>query len=204
MAKSKKDRDAKRRQKAARRTTQRKQELRAARAGSDLAHAASWPFDTVLVNATWKDSKSLVHLVVSRRRPDGFLSAALMLVDLQCWGVKDVIWRPRIADDGLGRLIDGVRSQLETIACTPELAAKIVRDAARFGSDLGLPQDPALGKFAALMKGVDPNECDVEIPLGGGDGRPFYVAGPRDDARAIIAHLQERLGVDGFEFFAPM
>ncbi len=204
MAKSKKDRDAKRRQKAAKRTAKRKQELRAARAGSDLSQAASWPFDAVMVNAAWQHPQSLVQLIVSRRRPDGFLTAAVLLVDLQCWGVKNCIWRPRITADGLGALIEGVRAQQDVVGCSPELAAKIVREAARYGTDLGLPQHPALGKCLALLQGVDPDACDVEIPLGGEDGKPLYIAGPRDDARAILTHLRERLGEGGFQYMAPM
>jgi len=54
------------------------------------------------------------------------------------------------------------------------------------------------------LSGADPDACPAKIPLGGDDGKPFYIAGPYDHARAIVDKLIRRLGPDGFHYIIPM
>jgi hypothetical protein len=41
------------------------------------------------------------------------------------------------------------------------------------------------------------------VPLGK-DGKPYFVAGPYDDARKIMAKLEKAVGRDGFHFIMPL
>jgi len=44
----------------------------------------------------------------------------------------------------------------------------------------------------------------VPIPLGGREGKPFFVAGPYDNVDRIMAKLRRKLGEDGFHFMIPL
>lgn len=51
---------------------------------------------------------------------------------------------------------------------------------------------------------ADPDACDLEVLVGGSDGKPFFVAGPHDDGKAVIAQLRRAVGPNGFRFLAPL
>jgi hypothetical protein len=58
--------------------------------------------------------------------------------------------------------------------------------------------------LASLLLGTDPWEPAHGYRFGGPNGKPFYVAGPDDDAAAVVSHLTEKLGPNGFDFIAPL
>jgi len=45
--------------------------------------------------------------------------------------------------------------------------------------------------------------CEETIPVGGPDGKPFYMAGPDDDVEHIMNTLTRKCGHGNFEFVAP-
>jgi len=55
-----------------------------------------------------------------------------------------------------------------------------------------------------VLGDADPDACDVPIPLGGKDGKPFFIAGPYDNVDRIMAKLTRKLGPDGFHFLFPV
>ena len=55
-----------------------------------------------------------------------------------------------------------------------------------------------------VLGNADPDACDVPIPLGGKDGRPFFFAGPYDNVDRIMAKLTRKLGPGGFTFIVPI
>ncbi|MDX9955796.1 MAG: hypothetical protein RBT75_16965, partial [Anaerolineae bacterium] len=42
------------------------------------------------------------------------------------------------------------------------------------------------------------------IPVGGPDGKPYFVAGPYDNPTRVMKHLERLLGPGNFTFTAPV
>ena len=42
------------------------------------------------------------------------------------------------------------------------------------------------------------------MPLGDEEGKPFFVAGPRDDADRIIRILERKVGSGNYNYIVPM
>jgi len=74
----------------------------------------------------------------------------------------------------------------------------------RYAADLGFSPHPDFRRAWPLLEEVDVAACAGAIPLGGEDGEPLFIAGPRDDVDHIMATLTRRLGPDGFHFIAPL
>ncbi len=51
-----------------------------------------------------------------------------------------------------------------------------------------------------LLQDADPDSVAVQIPVGGPEGKPFYVSGLYDNVLKIMARLRNRLGLDGFTY----
>jgi len=84
------------------------------------------------------------------------------------------------------------------------LVAKIIREAIAYAKDLGFKPDPDYRDAMLVLGDADPGACDVPVPLGGQDGKPFFIAGPYDNVDRIIAKLTRKLGPDGFYFLVPI
>jgi len=142
-----------------------------------------------------------VQIVVARRSPWGEVATGTFLVDLGCLGVKT----------GFASLFGSVREYerklrervLQNQTMVPadlNLVAKIIREGIAYASQLGFSPDPDYRDADILLCDADPQACDVEVPLGGKEGKPFFISGPFDDVPRIIAQLENKLGPDGFHY----
>jgi len=168
------------------------------RKAQKLARADKWPLRECLINASWREAQMAV-IVVSRNRPDGSIAGAMCLVDMGCMGVKE-------AQVGLGmgwgvyskmrRVVEDLKHG-ETIDCPPELALKIILTAKAYGEELGFVQAEETPLVLALLKNVDASSCSEDVEVGK-DGMPNYIRSSGDADEAVLAHLQERVGPEGF------
>ena len=76
--------------------------------------------------------------------------------------------------------------------------------AVAYAKELGFRPDPDYRDAMPVLGDADPDACDVQIPLGGKDGKPFFVAGPYDNVDQIMSKLTRKLGPDGFHFVFPL
>lgn len=195
----------KRRQRDAARKKQRRTALiRTRQAAGDLANLGSWPVVHAHINTNWRSDQSLAITSIARRNPAGGLTAAVFLVDHQCLGIKNVIWRPRLSLERYEEMLDRIAGDGPVERCSPELVAKVVDEGVRYAESLGFTTPADASKARRILEGIDPGSCTEDVPLGGTEGKPLYVAGPDDDVDAIMRQLQRRLGHDGFHFIAPL
>ena len=162
--------------------------------------AALWPVHECLVDPAWRTPPALVPVVVARSSPEGRLAAATFLVDLGCLGAKNGFARLLSARDYATlreRAFTGRREP-----CELALAAKIVRSGIAYAQELGFRPHPDVRAALDLLGPAQP--CDVEVPLGGPEGKPFFVCGPDDDPERIVGQLASRFGPEGFHFIAPL
>jgi len=170
-----------------------------------IREAGQWPILECLIPKEWQDTKNILQIVVARRSPQGQVAAGVFLVDLACLGVKDgfpaVFSSQREYEQRLRRR---VTERQEMIQADLNLVAKIIREATDYAARLGFRVHPDAAEAMPILGDANPDAWDVPIPLGGPDGKPMYIAGPYDDAQAIMNHLLRTLGPNGFSFLVPL
>lgn len=85
-----------------------------------------------------------------------------------------------------------------------DLIAKVIQEAVAYAQSLGFAPHPDTRRGMDFLAGAQPDACDTPIPLGNGTGKPFFVAGPYDNARAIIATLERAVGPGGYDYLVPL
>ncbi len=205
-------RDVKRRQKALRRKAAKRKRKRKAQAVKMrlsprhlLRAAAAWPLHECLVTQGWQEEGQIVQILVARRSPWGEVAIGTFLVDLGCLGVKSAFASLfGSVREYERKLREGVLQNQTMVPADLNLVAKIIREGIAYASQLGFAPDPDYRDAAVLLRDADPQACDVEVPLGGEEGKPFFISGPYDDVPRIMAQLVNKLGPDGFHFLTHL
>jgi hypothetical protein len=208
MVKSKRQRKARQRKAAKRKKkkTGRASFLSRFRSARAMLRACgSWPLHECLLTEEWQEEHAITQILVARRSPLGEIASGTFLVDLGCLGVKNafasLFHTQREYEQKLHASM--VASQ-NMIKADVNLVAKIIREAIAYAKELGFKPDPDYRDAMLVLGSTDPDACDMPIPLGGKDGKPFFFAGPHDDVEQIMAKLTRKLGPDGFHFFFPI
>jgi hypothetical protein len=166
--------------------------------------AARWPVHECLISRDWNKEGEIVQIVVARRSQEGQIAAAVFLVDLACLGVKSAFTRLEPSPQQYERnVLQRVRESQPLVRTDLDLAAKVILEGVAYARRFGLKPDPDYYEAASLLEGADPDACDAHVPLGK-DGKPFFVAGPYDNAQRIIAQLTRTAGPGNFDFMAPV
>lgn len=170
-----------------------------------LEAAASWPVFECLVSPSWRDTKGLTQILVAKTSPFGGVVACVFLVDPGCLGLKDgFVTQFRTKPEYSRRLRAEMMSRHPMVTAEFPLVAKILRESIRYASGLGFePPSDAHDALRALGPLDAAAECEVEVPVGGDDGKPFYMAGPEDDVERIMNTLVRKCGRGNFQYFAP-
>ena len=203
---SKKQRQKARRRKAARLKKKRiPSRLRDLSPRGLLRASGNWPLHECLLAEEWQKEGAIIQILVARRSPTGQIATGTFLVDLGCLGVKSAF--ASLFDtrrEYRQKLRARMTSQQKMIKADVNLVAKIVREAIAYAQGLGFKPDPDYRDAMLVLGDADPDACDVPIPLGGPEGKPFFIAGPYDNVDRIMAKLTRKLGPDGFHFLYPV
>jgi hypothetical protein len=201
--------DRRKQQKLAKKKARRKAKARAVASPgtksvySSAKTASQWELYACNIDATWQRD-SFGNLVVARLSPDGStLCTASALLDFGCLGVKDVAMQTSASRQRFDELQDERIANFPRIDLTIDDALKILLTARDYGRSLDFPQGADLDKMLLLLGDAEAERSTLDVPTGR-DGKPFFIAGPRDNASAIIRHLTDRLGPDGFHFIAEL
>lgn len=170
-----------------------------------LAQCANAPILHACHTASLWD-EGIGHAVLSRELRDGSIAFASFLVDAKCLGVKDafgnIVSRALYED----RIVKGLFGNFGVVHRSAEYIRKLIEDAVSYAAGLGISPHPDYRKASAIFGDVEASDCHESFEFGK-DGKPFYVAGPRDSlqrSKAIISVLRNRLGEDGFHYIVPI
>jgi hypothetical protein len=150
-------------------------------------------------------TQGLGWVCLSRELPSGFVAFGLFLVDRYCLGVKNAM------ADVTGRLsydsqvARKMRSEFSSKELHPAAAQKLVECAVQYARSLGLQPHADYQKAKLIFGESGAGECAEEFEFGK-DGKPFFVAGPRDTpdrCRRILSALERSCGPDGFDYLIP-
>lgn len=173
---------------------------------AQLRQAATWPVMECWVNRDWRDPMQLNQVVVARRDPSTrTVVAAAFLVDRACLGVKNAavarfatVWEYR------DRFLSDFGKHQEMIPVDLNSAAAIVKAGLDYAASLKFRPHRDFVLAAILLGDADPTMVSETIPVGGPEGKPYFIAGPNDDPDRILAHLTQLCGPEGFHFSAPI
>jgi hypothetical protein len=146
------------------------------------------------------------EVLISRQLKDGNVAFVTFLLDMYCLGVKTVIMNivpPALYRE---RMYRRLADEYQLVPLKPECARKLVEGAVAYALDLGLPPDPEYRIARLIFGDVQAEACDQTFVYGK-DGKPFFVAGPRDDparCKEVIRTLEESCGPGGFHFLIPI
>ena len=204
---------SRREQKHARHEAKRKAKRKAARPQLSarsrkaiLRTALSWPVLECWANETWQDTTHLTQVLVARQDPaTREVVVGLYLVDCACLGVKNAHAANFINAESFRRELLAHLSQTQKLVKIDfNLAAKIVKVGIEYAAQFGFRPHRDYLDASILLQDADPDAVDVEIAVGGPEGKPYFVAGPYDNAEKIVARLRQQLGPDGFNFLMPI
>lgn len=199
----KKRQKEKQRKKAAASTASHSQPFLALNPRKKILQARRLPIHECLISTGWK-KEGIAQIVVSRQQPDGTILFGAFLVDTYCLGVKNSFCN---ADLTIGVYEEKFKSKIaedmQMEKCSPELAHQVIYGAIDFAAKYGFHPD----KDFQLAKNVlEPREAfgpakNLEF---GQEGKPLFVAGPRDNAAKIMAQLKEKAGEGNYNYIVPM
>ena len=163
-------------------------------------HARKLPIYECLIGKNWRTSK-FSPIIVTRQKKSGDLVMGNYIVDLQCLGVKDATYIANMEmgnyQDYIAQMKRGMRLTFEKI--DPNLCFNIIYGAVEFAEDCGFAPHKDFDVAEYILEDVTKLEY-VEVPLGGDDGKPFFISGPYDDSSRILATLLKTKGEGNFHF----
>jgi hypothetical protein len=140
------------------------------------------------------------NVIVSRKMPNGFIGAAVFLVDVFCLGIKDAFYGVLSPAEYDYRLLGLQHETFRAIHLT--CARKLVEGAEAYARDLGFNPHPDYQRARQIFGDLDTTTCPTHYVFGK-DGKPFFMSGPYDTpakCRRIIDTLTRRCGPEGFHF----
>lgn len=170
---------------------------------SIIKNARVLPVHECLISPQWKE-EGMATILISRKQTDGKLAFGTFMVDTFCLGLKNTFCNANITlDEYENTFKEKIYRLTSYIECDIDLAHQIIYGAIDFARELGFePQkDFKLSRYILEEPSEKHSSAHLEF---GKDGKPFYIAGPDDNAEHIIRKLSMKIGDGNFNFTAPM
>jgi hypothetical protein len=167
---------------------------------SVIRRAREFPLEECLISSSWRDdTPGLVQIIVARQQPDGNICFGVYLVDKLCLGLKNTFARANFTPTRYEDEVDAIFQELEPQECPPELAHQMIYDSIDYAAQFGFePQkDFELSQYMLPPRGEVKSSYKLKF---GKDGKPFFIAGPRDNAEAIVRQLEKTAGPGNYDY----
>ena len=146
----------------------------------------------------------MVQILLARQQPDGDICFGSYLVDMYCLGLKNTY-----ANAGFSRtryeneIHNKLFPEAETEACPVELAHQMIYASIEYAAQFGFTpeKDFALSQYLLAPRG------ELEEPYHltfGKNGKPFYIAGPHDNAARILKQLDKTPGPGNYDYLVAL
>ena len=169
-----------------------------------IRQARSFPLLECWITGNWETSKlGLIEILVAREQPDGNICYGFYLIDNFCLGLKNTLARTSLSPARYQKDVESKFRGTPPVKCSPELAHQMIYGAIDYAAKYGFsPQkDFELTQYLLAPRGELAESYKLTF---GQDGKPMFVAGPYDDAKAIIKQLEQTAGPGNFNSLAPM
>ena len=166
-----------------------------------IRRARTFPLLECWISAEWeKDDLGLVEILVARQQPDGNICFGMYLVDKFCLGLKNTFGRAgysrtRYEKEFHNALFQNTKPE----ACSPELAYQMIYASIEYAAQFGFTPDKdfTLTQYLLAPRGELEESYDLTF---GKDGKPFFIAGPYDNAKVILRQLERTAGSGNYHY----
>ena len=193
----KKNRKAKARQKVAR--------SEASSGGLGLIKKANqFPVVECLINSNWyNDDSSLNRIVITRQQPDGLLVFGSFMVDMLLLGLKNAHVKINVPASEIPKMLPYIYSDVDPEDCDLALAHQMIYEAIDYAAKYEFKphKDFKRAQHVLDSRGTHPETHKLAF---GKDGKPFFVAGPYDNAKLIVNKLKRTAGEGNFDYIVPL
>lgn len=171
-----------------------------------LRRSGNWPLLECLITKTWRELGKIVQIAVVRQaEKTGEVAVGGYLVDLGCLGIKNALANLyRSKSEYKREYRSMLTKRQEIVECDLDLAAKVIERAIKYANSLGFKPHRDIRYANQVLGEAHPENCDEEVPVGGEDGQPFFIAGPYDDPDQVRRTLNRSVGEGNYQFIVPM
>jgi hypothetical protein len=166
-----------------------------------VTRAREYPLLGSWIMEGWQET-GLTPVVIARQQAPDKVIFANYLVDFYCLGVKDALCKADYPlqrfDKDLAQLCSGMPE-----ACDMGLAHQLVYGAVEFARRFGIEPHPDYQLASMVLDPPEAHPSRHKLKFGK-DGKPFFIAGPHDNAKAILAKLERTAGEGNFDYLIPL
>ncbi|MGH2457627.1 MAG: hypothetical protein ACRDIY_02030 [Chloroflexota bacterium] len=167
--------------------------------------AATWPLYECWINQNWNDVErpggggALAEILIARRSPTGQIGIGVFLVDLGCLGVKNSYAKVLPSEGVYASFFEHLDQATPLGRTDLDLAARVIEEGIAYAKRWGFRPSQGYYEAAPFLAGAEPEKADVVVPLGQ-NGKPFYVSGPNDHPKQVVAQLTRTAGPGNFHY----
>lgn len=165
--------------------------------------ARKLPIVKCIMNDSWED-QGVAVIYLMRQKKNGELVGANYLVDVFCLGVKEVGFMVDVPEYAFKDMIEDYEENtgLTFEDVDPIFAQNLIYGAVEYAEDLGFKPAKDFDKTCVYLLD-DVEALEYQEVAFGKEGKPFYIAGPRDDVYKTLDTLTAIVGEGNFEFYIP-
>lgn len=166
-----------------------------------LEQARTYPILGCWLMEGWQE-QGITPVVVARQQAENRVVFGVFLVNLFCLGVKDAMWKADASLNLFERDLPRMCSDAPE-PCDHDLAHELIYGAVEYARKYGFEPHRDFAKASLVLDppGTHPPRHDLGF---GQDGKPLFIAGPYDNAQAIIRQLQRTAGEGNFDYIAML
>ncbi len=162
-----------------------------------LRQAREYPILGCWIMNGWQD-QGITPVVVARQQAEDKVIYATFLVDIFCLGVKDVLWKVDVSLKQFHRNLPRLCSDMPE-PCEISLAHELIYGSIDYARQYGFKPHPNFAEASLILNPLEKHPPKHKVKFGK-DGKPFFVAGPYDNARAIVNQLVLTAGEGNFDY----
>ncbi len=181
-------------QKAASQHKSHRQESTSFSSQAIISRARTFPLYECWISDNWNKADlepGLVEVIVARQQPDGNICFGSYLIDKLCLGLKSTFARSNFSLTRYHNEVPGeIFRELKGVKCPAELAHQMIYASIEYAAQFGFTpeKDFALSQYVLAPRGELEEPYQITF---GKDGKPFFIAGPYDNAAHIIKQLRK-------------
>lgn len=140
-------------------------------------------------------------VVVTRKTENNNILIGVFLLDVYCLGVKDSYIR-LIPKKEYSFMLEKMRENEPLKFIHPSCARKLVEDAEDYARELGFSPHRDYTPAKKIFGEIESKACPRSFQFGK-EGKPYYFAGPHDNAafrKNVVDTLMKKCGPDGFHY----
>jgi hypothetical protein len=167
--------------------------------------SAILPIHECLMPEELFDKNGIGTVVISRKMSGADFAISVILLDVYCLGVKNAYFRV-VSPTEYREMLYHIRMNETLKSVEPACARKLVEKCIEYARNIGFKPHPDYEPAQYIFGDIEVDSC-AESYTFGKNGKPFYIAGPDDDAtkvRRILKTLQESCGEGNYEYLVGM